>query len=113
MDTAEKPSAASLRAGTLPDPRRIHVRYTRAGLLTAASPLFLTFSGFPNGIREKLSQHSNGIVQDSHLLPFSPATIYRHLCTIKFMLSVYNIDNLLSSVMFCIIFSHVLYNFIS
>lgn len=44
----------------------------------------LTFSGFPNGIREKLSLHSNGIVQDSHLLPFSPA-IRRHLRTIKFM----------------------------
>ena len=71
MDTAEKPSAASLRAGTLPDPRRIHVRYTRAGLLTAASSLYLTFTGFPKGIREKAKP-----TQQRHCAGFTPASLF-------------------------------------
>lgn len=66
---------------TLSGPERRFVRHMQAGILTQADTAAPAFPDYvSSGLWGPLSQYSNGIVRDSHPLPFS-VRVHAHLHT--------------------------------
>lgn len=66
---------------TLSGPERSFVRHMQAGILTQADTAAPAFPDYvSSGLWGPLSQYSNGIVRDSHPLPFS-VRVHAHLHT--------------------------------